>query len=635
MNVEDILDEMLETDCVLSDVRKSVKRVALSHDLGNYFLSLLLYSALIDSDKLHASQTEQPVRRQIPDLVTTYKQKVFGPPEGINILREQAYSEVVSVLKSLKKIPGVYTITLPTGLGKTFVGLNCALMLREKIRHILGGEPPRIIYSLPFLSIIDQNGAVIEDIFSKTDGEPTQDMVLKHHHLSDFSYSGVFEEELRADQAMLLVTSWYSEIILTTFHQLFHTLITNKNKSARKLHNLINSVIILDEVQAIPVRYWRVLEEMLTLLCDEYHCTVILMTATQPALFKGQAYELIKNPEHYFSEVDRRSYRFDLQEKSIPSFCEGRLSEALRGEEDVLVVANTITSSREIYDFIRRQYSGSIDGDGVYVGDGVELYYLNSLLLPKHRLKKLERIRSSKKRRIIVSTQLIEAGVDISVDILFRDLAPLDCIIQSGGRCNRHGTENTGLVEVIKLRDERRAFSDYIYDPILLQATVSILERYRGVNVPESAFSLKETGQYFEEVRKRIGDDESRELLEQLSHLNFNETRRFQLIEAVRNISFYVEADKKAGVGLEKMRSLLEEEEYSEKGGVRQLRRSLNEYLITVRYTEKREDLVVGLPPLGDLEDTYIVSQELLGGWYTNEYGLTFPTSPQADLRIL
>ena len=217
---------------------------------------------------------------------------------------------------------------------------------------------PRIIYSLPFLSIIDQNGAVINDVLSQlypSDSVVPSNLLLKHHHLSDIEFieSQVNEEELDIvkdiNVALLLTESWHSEIIITTFIQFFHSIITNKNRAAIKFHNCINSIIILDEIQSIPHYYWDLINRVLTYLGNNYKCWIILMTATQPLIFTPtEIKSLINDRSKYFETINRVIFNFNLVKKGITQFREELLIQILQEEKrDILVVLNTINSCKK------------------------------------------------------------------------------------------------------------------------------------------------------------------------------------------------------------------------------------------------------------------------------------------------
>ena len=278
-----------EFEYVVKNIKKDLRKLTRIKGLDNYFLTLLFYSVLLDADKMDASETPLPQRVEISEnSVDIYKKLVFGSAETeMDQIREKSYNELINSLNQLDLTNDrILSINLPTGCGKTLSAFSFSLKLRKKVENELSFLP-KIIYSLPFLSIIDQNAEVISNVL-RQDSEGTElysNMLLKHHHLSDMSYKTEKELEISANQSQLLTEGWYSEIIITTFIQFFYSLITNKNRAARKFHNIVNSIIILDEIQSIPHHYWELLNHSLKYLCKEFNCWVILHDSNSTPYF--------------------------------------------------------------------------------------------------------------------------------------------------------------------------------------------------------------------------------------------------------------------------------------------------------------------------------------------------------------
>ena len=283
-----------------------------------YFTSMLLYSLLLDADKTDAANLQEIKRIKIDkDIVDNYKLRSFKDinkeKKEINKIRNEIYDETIDSLERLNlEKDKILSLNVPTGTGKTLTSLSFALKLKAKIEQEKKYRP-RIIYALPYLSIIDQNFAIFEDVFKlSSKGEPpSSDLLLKHHHLSDVNYtiSNIGEEEFEnlspkdIGKDLLLIEGWNSEIIVTTFIQFFYSLISNRNKAIRKFHNIVNSIVILDEIQAIPHCYWLLLNKIAHFLAEKFNVYFILVTATQPLLFNEKNEEikpLIKDKEKYF-----------------------------------------------------------------------------------------------------------------------------------------------------------------------------------------------------------------------------------------------------------------------------------------------------------------------------------------------
>lgn len=504
-------------------------------NFNNYFYILLFFSVLIDADKMDASQSNFINRKQIPDvIVDEYKKNLFNL-EGINKIREEAFAEVNKNIKELDLSDKIYSINLPTGMGKTLTGFSAVLKLKNRIYNELNINP-RIIYSLPFLSVIDQNEQVIRNIFDENNFNGSN-FLLKHNYLAEMKYLDDDKQEIYdISNSKILIEGWNSEVIITTFIQFFYSLIGNKNSFLRKFHNITNSIILLDEIQSIPYKYWGIINSLLKKLANEYNCWIILMTATQPFIFKeNEIISLVDNVEYYFNQFNRIYYNFQLDAISIDDFCDSFIEVIEKNKSDnILVVLNTINSSKIIYENIKQYYSDneeilSFDDDGIcHVGNDINLIYLSSNIVPIHRLNRINSIKDSDKQNIIITTQLIEAGVDIDVDIVYRDFAPLDSIIQTAGRCNRSGKKDKGLVNVISLKnDNGKYYSSFVYQNLLLTTTNEILNNISEIS--ENEFNLSASKNYFKLISQRSFDDEKLKSI--INNLRFDEIpQNFKLI---------------------------------------------------------------------------------------------------------
>jgi len=521
-------------------IHKDLRKLTISKNLSNYLYLNILYSILLDADKLDASDTPKIPRKEISDnIVDEFKEEKFKNYEGINEIREKSYLEVIDKINSLNiKNNKIFSLELPTGCGKTLTAFSAALKLRKKINTEFDFTP-RIIYSLPFLSIIDQNESVIREILDEFNLKGS-DFLLKHNYMSDMNYKSSDElEEYDENKSQLLTEGWYSEIIITTFIQLFYTLISNKNKSLRKFHNITNSIILLDEVQSIPYKFWPIVNKILTKISEKFNVWIILMTATQPLIFKEneEIIPLIENKKEYFESFNRVKFNFDFEDKNFEDFKEEAI-EAIseNSDKDMMFVLNTINSSKELYDYIKKYFYNEFfetDLNGIVniekSNKNIDLIYLSTNIIPKHRLNKINHIKKSENRKIIVTTQLIEAGVDISVDIIYRDIAPLDSIIQTAGRCNRNYSEELGEVNIINLVNEKnKSFGRFVYKNILLQSTMNTISD-KSIDEKEfNQFSKK----YYEELLKYGTQNDSKNLLEILNKLKYGEIyQNFQLLD--------------------------------------------------------------------------------------------------------
>jgi len=657
-SVEKFLSEILDKEELYEELKNLLKKICRKKDLKNFFDTLFLYSVLLDADKLDASETEIPPRIEEIDksIVERYKEKKFGGDKSIiDKVREKAYREVIANLDKIE-LTGerIFSINLPTGMGKTLTGLSFSLGLREKIKKQMGFTP-KIIYSLPFLSIIDQNSQVIEEIFKngKYYEKIPSNLFLKHHHLADVLYveekDGELNPIMNLNRSLLLMEGWHAEIVITTFVQFFHSLITNRNRAARKFHNIVNSIIILDEIQSIPHKYWLLIEEALKYLSREFNSWVILMTATQPLLFREgneKMKELIEDRKQYFKIFDRVDFYFDLneegefREKEFDLFKEEIYREIMKNKDlDFMIILNTIHSCKELFEHLKRKFAENhnfnsnslLDEDGICNFPDVLLINLSTNILPSFRLKRIERIKSDDKRKVIVTTQLVEAGVDISVDVIYRDLAPLDCIIQSAGRCNRNNQKKKGKVYVIILKNGNEKFYRYIYDSFLIDATREVIKQF-GRKTSEKNFVFKAAETYYNLIKERGSTLESRNILDNIRKLNFADVSKFKLIEEkLPTISIFIEIDNEAEeIRKEIVKVFSLEKGFKKREKLLKMRKSINEHTISIRYSRKTE-AIESLPFLEGEFFRYVPREEL-NKWYKLDTGFYIS---EEDVKII
>ncbi len=506
--------------------------------------SLLCYSILISADKTEASgvSVERRESSLTKSLVDKYRENegFSHATTEINRVRNAIYHDVTRSIESINVAQTkIMSLTAPTGTGKTLTALSAALKLRQRI-YETRGYCPRIVYSLPFLSIIDQNFEVVADVLTRCGVPITSDVALKHHHLADVFYATA-NNEFEPDEAQFLIEGWNSEIIVTTFVQFFHSLFTNKNRSLRKFHNIVNSIVILDEVQAIPHKYWHLLNDFLVELGQCFGTYIILITATQPLIFQGDVRELLPDKDRYFAHFNRTRLYPDVgASRSFSEFAATIQDDiAQNPEKNFLIVLNTIRCARLMY-------ARLVQADN----ENSTYFYLSTHVTPKERSKRIHEIKQSSKRKVVVSTQLIEAGVDIDVDIVYRDFGPLDSINQVSGRCNRNDrNEKQGIVHIYRINDGRRDVYSYVYDGLPVDKTFDTLNAYTGGRegaVVEEASFLELINDYFSKIKRALSADTSKELLQRITKLEFEHIYdEFKLIDEVgyEKLDLFVELD--------------------------------------------------------------------------------------------
>ena len=439
------------------------------------FYIRMLFSCLSDADFLNteAFMTNGKVERSVEYRMETLHERLldnirkFGKPtKDINKRR----NEILNYCLEKALYPkGLFTLTVPTGGGKTISSLAFAL------RHAVEHKMERIIYVIPYTSIIEQNA----DVFKKIVGAEN---VLEHH--SNFNYDDKSEDMSRYRYA---TENWDMPIIVTTNVQFFESLFANKTSRCRKLHNLANSVIIFDEAQMFPTEYLLPCVRAIAELVHNYKSTAVLCSATQPALAELIPKEL-KTHEICDNVSDLYSFFKRTQIVYIGQLDDAELAKRLNKSKQSLCIVNTRLQVQNLYKML----------------DSKGSYHLSTLMCPIHRSKVLaeikERLKANQPCRV-VSTSLIEAGVDVDFPVVFREMAGLDSQIQAAGRCNREGnlSYEQSSVYIFETSDEYKSHRPHaIRRPT--EIAKSITREYSDVTSPEAIYS------YFSQLYKMEGD---------------------------------------------------------------------------------------------------------------------------------
>ena len=560
-------------------IRKRLQRLKIAFrkdqkELLSYLETLTLFSILIDSDKLDATLQDDyhfDTTQFSPELVTNYLQKQNIPKTKLNDLRQEALKEVLS--QPYQQEQRVYDLTLPTGMGKTLISFAFALKLAKS-------HNTHIIYALPFLSIIEQNYEVIKSVLEANGITPTSEVLLKHHHLTELLYKSN-EEEFDYDRSRVLIEGWQSQIVVTTFVQFFHTLIGYQNKMVRKFHRLTNAVVILDEVQSIPSVYWPLIRALIAQLAKKFNFYVIFVTATQPMILEHSCALVDKD---YFSHFNRYRIIPLLEPKRLDIFLP---TVSLQPQKRYLFILNTIAQAKEFYTYFKQ----------------FDPVLLTTHIIPKERKKRISALKNSK---IAIATQLIEAGVDVDFDVVFRDLAPFDSIIQSAGRCNREAKRSQGEVFITNLIDDNgRSFASYIYDSTLLATTQEIISKGKF----EEKEVLEKIEEYFNLLQQRKSFFESKELLQAIQRLDFDALKNFQLIkERVDLVDVFVQTDKEGVAIWQEFCKIMQIEDlFEKKAAFAKIKARFYDYVISVPIKDNEPPIECGhyVVYLDDLQNYY------------------------------
>lgn len=446
--------EMQQVLGQLLELHRKYERFPLMLSLS--YVMKTVFSCLIDADRTNTRRYEEDDRTPLHEDNQAFFQQSYK--YLIEQVKEWESAEVKSRIEELRsrmssqcdewatRPTGIYTLSIPTGGGKTFASLRYAL------KHALQAKKERIIYVVPYTTILEQNANAVRDIIRD------QTRVLEHHGnviddqlLEDeFDYYGQSVRKL----LQLARDNWDYPIIFTTMVQFLDAFYARGTRKVRRLHNMMNSVIIFDEVQAVPFKHYHLFNGAVNFLHYMGHSSILLCTATQPAvmdmaypLHLSEHHEMVSELGQVFVAFERVEFR--LEEHALAGLGQEQLADYVQQlyeqHDSLLVVLNTKKSVQQLF-------QAMIDRDIGHV------YHLSTLMCPAHRTVILNEVKDrlgDGEPVLCISTQLIEAGVDISFRAVLRAVAGLDSIAQAAGRCNRHGTEERGYVYLAQVSDEQ------------------------------------------------------------------------------------------------------------------------------------------------------------------------------------
>ncbi|MDO8445418.1 MAG: CRISPR-associated endonuclease Cas3'' [Deltaproteobacteria bacterium] len=393
----------------------------------------MLFSCVVDADFLDTEAFFEPDKTKargcyptLTDLLPQFDEFMKGKQAEANATDvNRIRTKILDQCRSKAcEAPGIYTLTVPTGGGKTLSSMAFAL------NHALIHSKRRIIYVIPYTSILEQAADQFRSIFG--------DAVIEHHSNLD-----VEDETRETSRSRLACENWDAPVIVTTTVQFFESLFASRTSRCRKLHNIVNSVVILDEAQLLPPDFLNPILEALDELRKNYGVTIVFCTATQPAFgphksmgytFKGLTgmTEIMDDPTALYRTLKRTEISV-VENLLEPQAWEG-MATRLREQDSVLCIVNRRDDAHALWELMP---------EGTF--------HLSALMCGAHRSKKIAEIKQSLKDRLstrVISTQLVEAGVDVDFPVVYRALAGLDSVAQAAGRCNREGLQDKGEVYV-------------------------------------------------------------------------------------------------------------------------------------------------------------------------------------------
>ena len=454
------------------------KKPPLTDNFSTAMWTKMLFSCLVDADFLdtEAFMAETAPQRGgydslevLLERLNTYTAPWFPGKTELNRNR----CAILSACQEKAALPrGIYSLTVPTGGGKTISSLAFGL------KHAVENGMKRVIYVIPYTSIIEQNAKVFRDILGDSN-------VLEHH--SGVSYDDDDETSYNNYFQRLASENWDAPVIVTTAVQFFESLYSNRPSQCRKLHNIANSVVIFDEAQMIPTCHLLPCVGAMASLVSQFRSTIVLCTATQPVLTdlfrrfypQVQIQELCPQVGDYFQKFQRVTYR------DGGFLSEDALAAELQQHNQVLCIVNTRKAAQSLYALLPQEGK----------------FHLSTLMYPAHRKQVLSTIRSRLKDGLpcrVVSTSLIEAGVDVDFPMVWREIAGLDSIAQAAGRCNREGRRNPAESFVTYFQSEHPT---PVLQKINIQAAHEALKQGGNPGEPEMM------ERYFTALRSLIGEN--------------------------------------------------------------------------------------------------------------------------------
>ena len=624
----DIPPDFLKPDWPLPDMQ-AIRAEKPGDIPGRFALWVrMLFSCLVDADFLNTEAFMSPEKTEAREKLMSLAEMESRLAQRLEKISKLADDTAVNkkraevlqnCLDKAELPPGIFTLTVPTGGGKTLSSLAFAL------RHARLHKKRRVIYAIPYTSIIEQTAAIFREIFG-------EENVVEHHSNIEV------DEQQETQSSRLACENWAAPLIVTTNVQLLESLFARRTSRCRKLHNLVGSVIILDEAQLLPVDYLQPVIDVLRLLVQDYGVTLVLCTATQPALITHERFdkssalrgfaanesrEIMGDVSHLYAALKR--VRFHLPADFTQRQSWETLAPEIAAHEAVLAIVGRRRDARELYTALKKENSEG-------------LWHLSGLMCAKHRRDTIAAIKAALLARWrgestapirVVSTQLVEAGVDIDFPVVYRALAGLDSIAQAAGRCNREGLLEYGDVHVfIPPHDAPSG--------LLRQAAQATTTLWRGLQQGADPMGVECFPEFFHKLYTDAKLDtkgicDLLRVKDESLHVGFHSAaENFRLIDEADGATVFVRYQAHENDGsFDKLLSMLKQ-----KGPERWLLRQLQGYGVSI-YRHDLERLiaqgdVLALP--GDLPGLYAQNGDLL---YDPTLGVNVDGAPGDPGRLV
>lgn len=579
----------------------------------------MLYSCLVDADFLDTEafmnpdksdlRGNYPVLSDLHDQLDIYLNEKTKEADK-NLLINQYRAGVLSDCRAAgNKDQGIFSLTVPTGGGKTLSSLAFAMEHAKK--HNL----KRIIYVIPYTTIIEQTADVFREAFGKNHAHA----VIEHH-------SNVNEEKLpekaedaddQEDLRTLAWENWDAPIIVTTAVQFFESFFAARSSRCRKLHNVAESVVILDEAQTLPIRFFNPCIALLKELTRQYKTSVVLCTATQPEVGVKpwskvgleNVSEIISDPDELFDALKRVSI------KHLGILDSQSLAERLKQHNQALCIVNTRAHARELCEILTKE--------------GCAVYHLSTWMYPEHRRKKLKKIREllddpSNPPCIVISTSLIEAGVDISFPVVYRALNGLDSIHQAAGRCNREGKYPVGHVYIFETEQKLKG-----------EQSRKISACQMALGEMDDLFSRRAISFYFDALHSMEGDD-GRDKKQILANIAATAMDGYMPYRSVAHDFRFIDTDESTILVICEPEAQNDLEHLKAGELNRQLHRKLQKWCVSLPQRQWNELLRKGIiEPVGFSGQWHLLNKP--NDLYNDDFGLDVrdPTFMSAESQVL